>query len=74
MNQIEEQKDLIKFLESALQEAGSNSNTSPEKLGMIQRKLEEARQNLSNLNPGAAQVGTASEFLRSSSASVRIRA
>ena len=59
MNQIEEQKDLIKFLESALQEAGSNSNTSPEKLGMIQRKLEEARQNLYNLSPGAAQTGPA---------------
>ena len=59
MNQIEEQKDLIKFLESALQEAGSNSNTSSEKLGMLQRKLEEARQNLYNLSPSPAQAGPA---------------
>src|SRR3990172_10253405 len=56
MNQIEEQKALIEFLEAALQEAGDNSNTSPEKLGMIQRELEEARLNLSKLNQAVDTV------------------
>jgi protein TonB len=58
MNQIEEQKALIDFLESALQEARNSSNTSPEKLGLIQRKLDEARLDLSQFIPSAVRVET----------------
>ena len=58
MNQIEEQKALIEFLESALQEARNSSNTSPEKLGLIQRKLDEARLDLSQFTPSAVRVET----------------
>jgi protein TonB len=60
MNQIEEQKALVEFLESALQEARNNSNTSPDKLGMIQRKLDEARIDLSKLPPSAVPAKTLS--------------
>ena len=58
MNQIEEQEALIEFLEAALQEARHNSNTNPEKLGMIERKLEEARLDLSELSHVAVAVET----------------
>ncbi|MFN8007189.1 MAG: energy transducer TonB [Terriglobia bacterium] len=62
MNPVEEQKALIEFLESALQEASKSPNTSPEKLGMIRRKLEEARLDLSRLSQ-TSSVAVATEPL-----------
>ena len=52
MNQIEEQKSLVEYLEAALNEARTSSASSPAKVSRIEEEIKEAREEYERLFNG----------------------
>jgi periplasmic protein TonB len=56
MNQIEEQKSLVEYLETALEEAKNHSAADPKRISQIEQELSEAHLEYERLVQGAAPV------------------
>ncbi len=56
MNQIEEQKSLVEYLEAALNEARTRSAASPEKINRIEQEIKEARAEYERLFKGTSRT------------------
>jgi|GEM_PF-576307 periplasmic protein TonB len=56
MNQIEEQKSLVEYLETALEEARNHSTGDPKRIGQIEQELSEAHLEYERLVKGTASV------------------